>query len=142
MAATVKRRSSTQRVATHKDAEALEFCALTQRSISDLLERRTTEASRNGGACRRRAQRWPFPGTVELWLPDGRGGERYALATSTNLSHEGIGIQAEEGIDPGTPVQIAIHEPELTFHGRAIVRHCTACDNGEYLMGMQFVFED
>ena len=141
MASTVKRKSFGSRTPAVRDDEALEFCALTERSISDLLQRRASETSRGGGSCRRRAQRWPFPGTVELWLPDGRGEERYALATSINLSHEGIGIQAEEAIDPGTCVQIAIHEPELTFHGRAIVRHCASTEIGEHLLGMQFIFE-
>lgn len=142
MASHLKRRSPKGGSAIQADPEALEFCPLTERAINDLLDRRTTLASRNRAACRRQAQRWPFPGTVELWLPDGRGSDRYVLATSINLSHEGIGIQTEEEIDLGTGVQIAIHEPEVTFHGRAVVRHCTQCDSGEYLLGLQFLFTE
>jgi len=142
MAASVKRTSPKSGLASQVDAEALEFCALTQRAIDELLDRRTTQASRGRAACRRQAQRWPFPGTVELWLSNECGQDRYLLATSINLSHEGIGIQTEEDIAAQTPVQIAIHEPEVTFHGRAVVRHCTPCENGEYVLGLQFVFDD
>jgi hypothetical protein len=34
---------------------------------------------------------------------------------------------------------IAIHEPEVSFHGRAAVRHCTEVEDG-YYVGMQFLF--
>lgn len=141
MASTIRKKFGLPQ-ATNKDDESLEFCPLTEQSISELLQRRASEASRGNGPCRRRAMRWPFPGTVELWIPDGQGGERYALATSINLSHEGLGLQGEEAIEIGTSVQIAIHEPEVTFHGRAIVRHCAHCENGDYSMGLQFVFDE
>jgi len=85
--------------------------------------------------------RWPFPGTVELWIPQADGTELYTLATSMNLSLQGIGIRCEEPLAPGLELGIAVHEPEVSFHGHAIVRHCTEIQD-DYLVGLQFIFED
>lgn len=137
----LKRRPRTVARKPSADTEASEFCAVTVQAIDQLLARRAAASTTTGAAGRRRAIRWPFPGTVELWLPDGRGGERYALGTSINLSHDGIGIHAEEEVKAGTRVQIAIHEPEVTFHGRATVRHCTDFEDGSYILGLQFLFD-
>jgi hypothetical protein len=97
-------------------------------------------APRNATKGRRRAPRWPFPGTVELWIPEADGQERYTLATSLNLSLQGMGMRCDEELSEGTELAIAIHEPEVSFHGRAVVRHCTEFE-GEYLIGLQFLFD-
>ncbi len=95
-------------------------------------------ASTNG---RRRVARWPFPGTAELWIPDDDGPERYALATSLNVSLHGVGVRCDEQLTPGLELMIAIHEPEVSLHGRAVVRHCTEIED-DYLIGLEFIFDD
>ena len=121
--------------------DTAEFCALTEQSVGELLAKRQSWASRADANGRRRAMRWPFPGTVELWIPDGNGGERYNLATSINLSIDGIGIRADEELRPGLILAVAIHEPEMSFHGQAMVRHCTETDTGSYILGLQFLYD-
>ena len=121
--------------------DVAEICALTEESVGELLAKRQSWASRADAGGRRRAMRWPFPGTVELWVPDENAGEHYALATSINLSMDGIGISADEELRPGLQLAIAIHEPEMSFHGKALVRHCTATDTGSYILGLQFLYE-
>lgn len=121
--------------------ETAEICALTEQSVGELLAKRQSWASRADASGRRRMMRWPFPGTVELWIPDGNGGERYNLATSINLSLDGIGIRADEELRPGMHLAVAIHEPEMSFHGKAFVRHCTETDNGSYILGLQFLYD-
>jgi len=120
--------------------ETAEICALTEQSVGELLAQRQSWTSRADAGGRRRMMRWPFPGTVELWIPDGNGGERYNLATSINLSLDGIGIRADEELRPGLQLAIAIHEPEMSFHGQARVRHCTETDEGSYILGLQFLY--
>ena len=120
--------------------ETAEICALTEQSVGELLAQRQSWASRADAGGRRRMMRWPFPGTVELWIPDGNGGERYNLATSITLSLDGIGIRADEELRPGLQLAIAIHEPEMSFHGQARVRHCTETDEGSYILGLQFLY--
>jgi len=117
-----------------------EICALTEQSVGELLSKRQSWASRADASGRRRTMRWPFPGTVELWIPDEDGGEHYDLATSINLSMDGIGIRANEELRPGLQLAIAIHEPEMSFHGQAVVRHCIEIDNGSFILGLQFVY--
>ncbi len=121
-----------------QEVDATEIRALTERSVDELLSNREVETGR---ANRRQTIRWPFPGTVELWIPEPRGGERYSLATSVDLSRQGIGVSCEEDLPTGLCLQIAIHEPEMSFHGRAVVRHSTPGEEGGYLLGLQFVFE-
>ena len=118
-----------------------EVCALTEKSIGELLAKRQSWASRADASGRRRTMRWPFPGTVELWIPDGNGGERYNLATSINLSMDGIGIRADEELRPGLQLAVAIHEPEMSFHGQAVVRHCTETDDDSFILGLQFLYD-
>ena len=90
---------------------------------------------------KRRVPRWPFPGVVELWLPDQNGDPQHSLATSINLSLHGIGIRCDEPLEPGVEIEIAFHEPEVSFHGRAVVRHTTQIES-DYLIGLQFVFKN
>ncbi len=118
-----------------------EICALTKKSVGDLLTKRQTWASRAEAGGRRHNMRWPFPGTVELWVPDKNAGEHYALATSINLSMDGIGIHADEELRPGLQLAVAIHEEEMSFHGHARVRHCAETDNGAYFIGLQFLYD-
>lgn len=116
-----------------------EICPLTQAAVAKLLNSRVAHRDDEVDACRRRAVRWSFPGTVELWIP-GPGGEEYELATSINLSTTGVGLRLDHYVAPGTEVGIAMHEPEVSFHGRAVVRHCSEVDDGYFLAGLQFLF--
>ena len=121
--------------------DTAEICALTEKAVGELLSKRQSWASRADANGRRRVLRWPFPGTVELWIPDENGGERYALATSINLSVDGIGVRADEELPPGLQLAVAIHEPEMSFHGKAFVRHCTETDTGSFILGLQFLYD-
>lgn len=116
-----------------------EICALTQEAVMKLLAERAARAGDYGVNGRRKAPRWPFPGTVELWVPDENRIERHTLATSLNLSAYGIGIRIDDALPVGLELAVAIHEPEMSFHGRAVVRHCTEIEDG-YYVGMQFGF--
>lgn len=112
---------------------------LTEKAVSKLLRSREAARPKNRQAGKRLTPRWPFPGVVELWLPDENGEMQHSLATSINLSLNGIGIRYDETLEPGTEVELAFHEPEMSFHGRAIVRHATKMES-DHLIGMQFVF--
>ena len=115
--------------------------ALTEDAIKRVLAGRAIDAAESTESGRRRATRWPFPGTVELWVPDEHGIEQHMLATSLNLSMQGVGVRTEDPLPVNLDVAIAIHEPEVSFHGRAIVRHCTEIDpETGFYVGMQFKF--
>lgn len=116
-----------------------EIKPLTKKGISTLLKKRQERAD-GKGKCRREVSRWPFPGTVELWVMGESGMENYKLATCENLSLQGAGIRSDEELAIGLEMGIAIHEPEVSFHGRAVVRHCTETDNGFYTVGLEFLF--
>ncbi len=118
-----------------------EFCALTEKAVERLLAMRAATTGQSAENGRRKTPRWPFPGTVELWIPDENGVECHTLATSLNLSAHGVGIKTEDPLEVDLELAIAIHEPEVSFHGRAVVRHCTLIDNETgYYVGMQFKF--
>ena len=116
-----------------------EIRPLTQQNLSRLIAGREARAPKMESNGRRKVKRWPFPGTAELWITERDGTERYVLATSLNLSMEGAGIRCDEPLSPGMKLSIAMHEPEVSLHGLAVVRHCTAMDN-EYLVGLEFCF--
>jgi hypothetical protein len=40
-----------------------------------------------------------------------------------------------------TKIALAIHQPELSCYGHAVIRHCTQTPAG-YLVGMEFIFEE
>ena len=120
--------------------DTTEICPLSRAAVSKLLTSRAVETGESGVSGRRKAPRWPFPGTVELWVPDENGIEQHTLATSLNLSVHGIGVKTDDALPIDLELAIAIHEPEVSFHGRAVVRHCTEVEDG-YYVGMQFIFD-
>jgi len=122
--------------------ETVDIHPLTRQAVCKFLGDRLSKQHGGPVDCKRRANRWPFPGTVELWLPCAGGGDRYALATSINLSEDGIGVKFDEPLEPGIDTGIAFHEPEASFHGYATVRHCTELEDETYFIGMQFRFDD
>ncbi len=121
--------------------EAVEFIKLTKKSVAKLLASRGVIGDAPAETGNRRLPRWPFPGTVQLWVPDEDGVEQLVLATSLNLSQLGVGIKTDDSLPTGLKLLIAIHEPEVSLQGQAIVRHCTEVDGG-YYVGMEFVYDE
>ena len=113
---------------------------LTPESIDALLASHRVKAVEKHAPGRRREMRWPFPGTIEVWLPEGCYGERHFLGTLHNLSPGGAAMRARRPVASDTRIALAIHVPELTCYGHAVVRHCTQTPAG-YLIGMEFVLE-
>ena len=84
--------------------------------------------------------RWPFPGTVELWVANENGVDELRFGTCLNLSPNGIGITTDFELEPGLELPLAIHQPEVSLHGRAAIRHCNEIESG-YYMGLEFLFD-
>lgn len=120
---------------------AAEICPLTESSVAQVLESRVAADRSAMYPGKRRALRWPFPGMVELWIPDEEGNDRHVLANSVNLSMTGIGIRCDDPLPVGLKLAVAFHEPELSLHGRAVVRHCTQIET-DYLLGLEFILDE
>lgn len=123
------------------DATASEIRPLTRSSVAKVLACQLGGAVESCETERRRAVRWPFSGTVEFWSDDGHGREDYAIGTCENMSQNGLGVTCDDPFEPGTTLKVAVHQPSLSLHGRATVRHCTETENG-YYCGLLFEFED
>lgn len=120
--------------------DVTEFSPITQRALKELLggwEVRRPGHSANG---RRRAPRWPFPATVELWIPS-PAGEEHILASCLNISMEGVGIRCDRRLPMDAELSVSIHQPEVTLFGKVAVRHITPISEGYYI-GLEFLFED
>ena len=120
--------------------DAMEIYRLTEKSIDSLLSEQEQDTDAPTAACRRKAKRWPFPGTVEMWLPDENGVEQIALGSCVNLSRDGLAMLFDDALPLGLEMAMAVHQPAASLHGRAVVRHCSAKDDGYYI-GIQFLFE-
>lgn len=114
-----------------------EFIALNAETIKNLVESHQDREA-PGNTRRRRLPRWPFPATVQLWAADRAGRETQYFGTCQNLNVHGIGVASERPFDIGRALQIALHQPEATYHGRGVVRHCTS-QGQEYFVGIEFV---
>ncbi len=108
-------------------------------AVRELLHSRSVAMQGTAVAGRRREERWPFPGTVEIWLPDECYGERHILATLHNLSEGGLAMRTRRPVPTETRLALAIHQPEMSCYGHGIVRHCTRAAIG-YLVGVEFIF--
>ena len=120
------------------DAERI--VKLTPEAIHELMGAQNVKAESKQAVERRQEERWPFPGTVEVWLPDDCYGERHVLATLHNLSSTGLAMRTRRPIPTDTRISLALHEPALSCYGNAIVRHCTRATVG-YLVGVEFFYE-
>lgn len=120
--------------------DAEKIVKLTPDSLNALLEAHRVPTHAGPGHNKRREERWPFPGAVEIWLPDDCYGERHLLATLHNLSTHGLAMRTRRPIPSETRISIALHQPALSCYGHAIVRHCTRAAVG-YLVGVEFLFE-
>lgn len=116
-----------------------EIRPLSREALEGFLHDRESAAPDDHLGAQRRAPRWPFSWPVELWVPDGTGREEYSLATCRNLSMGGVGVSSDDPIATGQEIPIAIHQPEISFHGRAVVRHCRKTSAG-YYVGLEFLF--
>jgi len=110
-------------------------------AIRELLGSRDIEAPSVSPNGKRRQERWPFPGTVEVWLPEGSYGERHVLATLHNLSLGGLAMRTRRPVPTDSRISLAIHLPALSCYGHAVVRHCTQVTVG-YLVGVEFQFQN
>ncbi len=118
------------------EVEDKEFVALNAESIQRLIEANRDARTDRRGAERRKQQRWPFPGTVQFWVRDAIGDEYEIYATCENLNENGLGVVCERSLEVGTSLPIAIHQPEATYHGQGVVRHCTPTKGG-YFVGLE-----
>ncbi|MBN2447617.1 MAG: PilZ domain-containing protein [Phycisphaerae bacterium] len=108
--------------------------------IGELLDSQRTKAIKKEPEHEQRnADRWPFPGTVEVWLPPECYGDRHVLATLHNLSRDGLAMRLRCPLPVGGKISLALHQPELSCYGHAIVRHCTQAAIG-YLVGVEFCY--
>ncbi|HPD30693.1 MAG TPA: PilZ domain-containing protein [Phycisphaerae bacterium] len=120
-----------------------EIVKLTRKQIARLIRKRMeTAGQRYDGAELRRAPRWPFPGTVELRYATGDNNQQW-FAVCRDISEGGMGVKTDTYFPPDALLDISVHLPEQTFYGQAKVRYCKEMDGeAEYLMGIQFVFDD
>ncbi|MBU0639939.1 MAG: PilZ domain-containing protein [Planctomycetes bacterium] len=119
------------------DAERI--VKMTPETIHELLASHSVNAESKNLPGKRQTERWPFPGAVEVWLPDECYGEQHVLATLHNLSDGGLAMRVRRPIPSNTRVSLAIHQPELSCYGHALVRHCTRTHVG-YLVGVEFFY--
>lgn len=121
------------------DAERI--VKLTPETIREMIDSQHVEAISKVPHSNRREERWPFPGTVEVWLPKECYGEQHLLATLHNLSLNGLGMRCRRPVPVDTKVSVAVHQPDMSCYGHAVIRHCTQAHVG-YLIGMEFIFHN
>ena len=119
--------------------EAEQITRITPESVRAMLDDRAPCAETRSARGNRQSERWPFAGTVEVWLPDECYGERHVLATLHNLSYHGLAMRSRRPIPTNSRISLAVHQPERSCYGEAIVRHCTRAAAG-YLIGVEFQF--
>ena len=120
--------------------DADEIVPLTVEAVAGLLESRRASETVRDDRGKRDTSRWPFPGAVEIWVPGEGGTERHVLGACHNLTERGVGVRCDEPLELGATFAIAIHQPEMSFHGNGTVRHCTERGAGSR-EGMEFVFQ-
>jgi hypothetical protein len=120
--------------------DAEEIVKLSPEAVLELIDSRHIDAVAKQGQGLRREERWPFPGTVEMWLPESCYGDRHVLATLHNLSPHGLAIRSRRPVPKDTRVSLAIHQPAMSCYGYGVVRHCTRAHVG-YLIGVEFAFQ-
>ena len=119
--------------------DAEEIVKLTPDTVRTLVDSQRVHIIAKCDAGQRNEDRWPFPGAIEVWLPEGAYGDRHILATLHNLSLHGLAMRSRRPIAQDTLISLAIHQPALSCYGNAVVRHCTRAHVG-YLIGVEFVF--
>jgi len=120
--------------------DADEIVPLTREAVRNLLRSQAATGPPGDELARRRLPRWPFPGAVELWVAAPGRPEEHIIATLHDLSESGVGVRCDVALEPGTTLPIAVHQPEISFHGHATVRHCTPRGRG-HQVGLEFLFD-
>ena len=115
-----------------------ELVQLTRGAIHDLLRSRCEEHAQFGPQERRHNARWPFPGTIEIH-PAGAPAHEQSFGTCRNLSETGMGMSCERFFEPEAILEIAVHLPEATLVGHAVVRYCMKTPRG-FMTGIEFQF--
>ncbi len=115
-----------------------EIIKLTPKAINQLIRSRHADSEPHPGHERRRAPRWPFPGTVEIHPADGH--QEPCFATCRNISETGLGMSSDRYFELETVLDIAIHLPEATLCGRGVVRYCQQTPSG-FMTGIEFMFQ-
>lgn len=118
-----------------------EIVKLSREAILGLIESRQAAGQLQpfAGPERRRAQRWPFPGQVEVRAA-GDDTAPAAYFECRDLSESGMGMCGDTHFPVGTMIELSLHLPELSFYGQAVVRYCMETSRG-HMMGVEFVFE-
>ena len=116
-----------------------EIIRLTRQAVAELLASREAAAEPYEGHERRRVPRWPFDGAVEFRLAGGTGSPQW-FGSCDNLSQTGLGASCDRHFEPGTRVEITVHQPEASLFGEATVCHCTQRGD-EYYVGVDFDFD-
>ena len=118
-----------------------EIVKLTRKRIAEIVKARQDAGklpTEQAHVERRKVARWPFKGAVELW-PDGADGRSLTHGTCLNISETGMGLSCDEHLNSGQIMEVAVHLPEMTLCGRAIVHYCAEV-RSQYMIGMEFVF--
>lgn len=123
-----------------------EIVKLTRDGIARLVAKRAEEEdaprpTADQGHERRRAIRWPFPGTVEIRVC-GCDSSQLWFGSILNLSEGGLGMTCDRKFPLGTELEISVHLPEASFYGRCTVRHTCENEYEEYVTGVEFLFDD
>ncbi|MFO0838034.1 MAG: PilZ domain-containing protein [Phycisphaerae bacterium] len=121
--------------------DAEQIVRITPAVVAELLAANQVHSHDKLAPGARKTERWPFAGTVEVWLPDSHYGERHVLATLHNLSSHGLAMRTRCPIPSDTRISLALHQPEKSCYGHAVVRHCTRAPVG-YLVGVEFEFSE
>jgi len=118
-----------------------EFIRISEEALCNLLAARQGMLPAEEPGSRREHQRWPFPGTVELWAlpePENDETEEPVWGRALNLGLGGVAALTDEPVQVGRRMAVAIHQPEATLYGEVDVRHCTSVEGG-YCVGASFV---
>ncbi|MCL2330022.1 MAG: PilZ domain-containing protein [Phycisphaerae bacterium] len=119
-----------------------EIVNLTQKRITEIVVARQEAGllpSELVPVERRHGDRWPFRGAVELW-PEGMDGRSLTHGTCLNIGDSGMGLCCDEYHAPGETMEVAIHLPEMTLCGQAVVRYCSQVRN-QFMVGMEFIYD-
>ncbi|HOB73210.1 MAG TPA: PilZ domain-containing protein [Phycisphaerae bacterium] len=122
--------------------ETEEIVKLSREAVINLIKTRrsTVHIEPFAGPERRRSPRWPFPGQVEVRVADDEQCPP-GFFDCRDLSETGMGMCGDHHYPVGTVIELALHVPELTLYGRAVVRYCMQTSRG-HMMGVEFLFDE
>ena len=86
---------------------------------------------------KRKHQREPFTGRLQIGWEADRGESRFERVQCVDISDYGIRLQAERPIPLRVPVMIRADVTGLVIPGRGTVRYCEQA-RGRYYVGLEF----